>query len=200
MKRYFVEHGDQFHRHQSHIYTDGSKLDGGVGSAAVSASCTKSVKLLRESSIFTAELCDILCGLQIVRDSPQSAFTIFCDSRSALNVVDHYDSTHPLIAKITIWLIKLTARNKRVKFCWCPAHVGITGNEEADAKAKSIAERDIPAANNALPYRDWYPMIKTKMKLTWGEEWRNVAHNKLRTTVCLFYSVRFLLLIKQVIL
>ena len=30
-------------------------------------------------------------------------------------------------------------------------------------------------------YRDWYPVIKSRVKSKWNEEWSNIRHNKLRT-------------------
>ena len=78
------------------------------------------MKLMKQSSIFTAELCGILCGLKIVSRIHDCEFVIFCDSRSALHVVEHYDSTHPLICKIVRWLIRLERKKQKSTFLLVP--------------------------------------------------------------------------------
>ena len=108
LRSYFADHMSQFHNEQFCIYTDGSKCDDGVGCSAVSLRGSKQMKLMEESSIFTAEL----CGLQLANQVHRDSFVIISDSRSALQVVEHYDSTHPLIHKVIHWLHKLHRRGK----------------------------------------------------------------------------------------
>ena len=180
MRSYFNEHIEQYHGHETHIYTDGSKSEDGVGCSAVSITGSKKMRLMTESSIFTAELCGILSGIQIANTTHGGSLVIFCDSRSALQVVDHYDSTHPLIRKIVVWLIKLQKKGKYIKFCWCPAHVGIAGNERADQIATNIARSDSIISNDETPYRDWYPVIRHRIKEQWTDQWLQVEANKLR--------------------
>ena len=62
---YFADHMSQFHTENFFIYTDGSKSDDGFGCSAVSLRGSKQMKLMAESSIFTAEL----CGLQLANQS-----------------------------------------------------------------------------------------------------------------------------------
>jgi len=179
-RQLFNDHLSRFHSHQFPIYTDGAKNENGVGVSAVSLNGTKRIKLMKESSIFTAELCGILCALQIVDATQRENFIIFCDSRSALSVVEHYDSTHPLVSKIVRWLLLMRNKNKIVNFCWCPAHVGITGNEAADGEATSATVSELEVSNQQIPYRDWYPIIKRKIREKWNAEWTVICGNKLR--------------------
>ena len=180
MRQLFKEHYEIYHRHQFAVYTDGAKNDDGAGSSAVSLGGKLNMKLKKQSSIFTAELCGILCGLKIISRIHDSEFVLFCDSRSALHVVEHYDSTHPLISKIVRWIIRLERENKCVHFCWCPSHVGIAGNENADIEATAACRSDMPVNNDYLPYRDWYPAIRDKVRETWQNEWMMKQENKLR--------------------
>ena len=180
MKSFFNEHVDLFHKDDVHIYTDGAKSENGVGCSAISITATKKMKLMTECSIFTAELCGILNGIIIANSAHSDRFVIFCDSLSALQVVDHYESTHPLINKIINWLNKLQRKGKVIKFCWCPAHVGIPGNERADKLATEIARSNTAISNDEAPYRDWYPIIRQKIREKWAEEWLGVGMNKLR--------------------
>ena len=85
MRCLYNEHVQQAHSNRFCIYTDGAKNGNGVGCAAVSLSGSKYVKMMPESSIFTAELSGILCGLQIVNSNTRTNFIIFTDSRSASN-------------------------------------------------------------------------------------------------------------------
>ena len=181
MRCYFNEHIENHHRGQFPIYTDGAKSEEGVGCAAVSLGGSKKLKLRSESSIFTAELCGIICALNMVKTLNRREFVILCDSRSAIQISDHYESTHPLIHKIVVLFLKLNSMGKIVKLCWCPAHVGIVGNERADKMAKDASLDNGPAANNAIPYKDWYPIIKSKVRDEWDDEWRMVQANKLRS-------------------
>ena len=180
MKLYFLEHSEQHHSDQIHIYTDGSKNNEGVGCSAVSLVGGRRMKLMRESSVFTAELTGILLGLNIALTTNRTNFVIFSDSRSAIQVAQHYDSTHPLVNQIILRLLKVKERHKSVTFCWCPGHVGIPGNEKADSMAVEAASSNDETANDAVPYRDWYPIVKRKMKEKWLREWLNVNANKLR--------------------
>ena len=164
----------QFHNEQFCIYTDGSKSDDGVGCSAVSLRGSKQMKLMAESSIFTAELCGLLCGLQLANQLHRDSFVIISDSRSALQVVEHYDSTHPLIHKVIHWLHRLHRCGKTVYFCWCPSHVGVLGNKSAAAAA-------LDASNSEVPFRDWYPIIRSRVKHKWKDEWLAIGTNKLRS-------------------
>lgn len=181
MRGIFYEHVREHHGEQFHIYTDGAKNETGVGCAAVSLRGSKSAKLMSESSIYTAELYGLLQALQMANEIQNNNFAIFSDSRSVLHVIDHYDSTHPLINKLIIFIIKLQRKNKQVQFCWCPAHVGIQGNERADAAATLATQDDSPVRTTQIPFRDWYPIIKRKIKEEWELSWQNTdLTNKLR--------------------
>ena len=178
MRMLFRDHCDHFHKNQFAIYTDGARNENGVGASAVSLRGGKKMKLRKESSIFTAELCGVLCALQIAAATYQRQFVIFCDSQSVLKVLEHYESTNPLVSKIVRWLIKL--KDKSIKFCWCPSHVGIVGNEMADKEATIASYSNMPASNSHVPYRDWYPIIRAAIKQLWESEWSQIEYNKLR--------------------
>ena len=118
--------------------------------------------------------------LLYIFDWDRTHFTIFCDSRSALQSIIHYDSTHPLINRIITQTIKLNQKGKLICLCWCPAHVGIPGNEAADRLATRSISENLTIANESLPYRDWFPVIKAKTRLSWYDDWGNIQGNKLR--------------------
>ena len=66
IKYNFIEHCNIHHREHFPIYTDGSKLDNGVGCAAISQVFSVTKKLPESCSIFSAEIYAILAALQEV--------------------------------------------------------------------------------------------------------------------------------------
>ena len=94
------------------------------------------------ASVYTAELYAIFRTLRYlqVRGAP-GPFAIFSDSMSALKVIQTFNCAHPFVQKIQLLLLKLTSTGGGVRFVWIPGHVGIIGNERADAVAKAAADR-----------------------------------------------------------
>ena len=75
-------------------------------------------------------------------------------------------------------VIFLSNLNKVVSFCWLPSHVGISGNERADAAAKSALSLSI--ADIKIPYTDLKQRINSHLVNKWQIEWNNVPFNKLQ--------------------
>ena len=83
-------------------YTDGSK-DGNkvaVAAAAVVNNDIFSVRLLDESTIFTAEARAIELAFEYIRISKNNHFTIFYDSLSCLQSLHNMNIDHPFISSI----------------------------------------------------------------------------------------------------
>ena len=93
-----------------------------------------------------------------------------CDSSSALQAIEHFNATQPVVLEILEWLYLLGSRGRHVSFCWCPAPVGIVGNEEADSLAKS-ATSHINIIRCPLPVNDLYPVIRSVMLDAWQFFW-----------------------------
>lgn len=171
----FLEHAVE-HENYLPVYTDGSKSDAGVGFGAVFPDAERSGSLNESASIFTAELYAILIVLKEILIRNDKNFVIYSDSLSALQALN-FNSTHPLVLEILEWIFLLNRKNKMIKFCWVPAHVGVTGNERVDEIAKNAittsAQRDI-----ALPFRDFFPNIRKVIRNKWQEIWGNLNTNK----------------------
>ncbi|KAK7867868.1 hypothetical protein R5R35_008617 [Gryllus longicercus] len=159
------------------IYTDGSKTRHQVGSAFVTENLSRAWALPPEASVYTAELYAVLQSLRHCETLDSGRFVICTDSLSLLTAIDRRQTVDPLLQMILIACHKLEQRGASVTFIWCPGHVGILGNEEADSAARNAgniqSEMDIEIrpqdARNAVS-----KYILTEWQTTW-----NSLHTKL---------------------
>ena len=93
--------------------------------------------------------------------------------------MDSFNTRHPIVLEVLEWLLLAKRRGKSISFCWVPAHVGITGNERADALAKT-ASSNIPPQRYKLPNRDMYPFIKQQIKIKWQQCWEGLQHSNMK--------------------
>lgn len=180
MKALFLEHMNETHQHEIHIYTDGSKTDSQVGCAAVAENVVIRRRLHQLSSNFTAETYAIQMALEEILARESRLYVVFTDSKSAIDSIKHINSTHPIISNIIKLLIRVASQEKTVQLCWVPSHVMIEGNEKADTEARAAAASEDPLALRRVPYRDYHGVIKRAVWQEWDQEWRDVRNNKLR--------------------
>ena len=121
--------------------------------AAIFPSQIISGALPKFASIFTAELFAILAAIQNIFSMTNRSYIIYSDSASSLQALESFNPKNPLVQRIQLWLYSIAARNKQVSFCWLPGHIGIAGNETADAAAKK-ASTEHPI-HCRLPYSDF---------------------------------------------
>jgi ribonuclease HI len=133
------------------IYTDGSAESGTTngGSSAVftkgDPSAPIRLKTLRQPagstcSSYVCELLAIKIALQeCVRTYPTSSILIISDSQSAIAAIQGGSfAVHPHIAEIGLLASRLT----QVAAAFCPSHIGVIGNEWADAEANAATKLD----------------------------------------------------------
>ena len=160
-------------------FTDGSKTDEGVGCAFVSGRNTRSFSLPEHATVFTSELIAITKALYFIQVSDEALHLILSDSLSSLLAIRAFNPTNPLVQDILSLLTSLNRAGKTVNFCWIPSHVGIAGNELADAAARRAASvactRRLP-----LPAQDYYPKINTFLRSQWQRGWSALTSNKLK--------------------
>ena len=179
-KQYALEHINKKGPHYA-IYTDGSKSLDGVGCAAVSQDKISKFSLPKEASIFTAELTAIELALDIIKKQKNKniRFVIYSDSRSALEALQGYTNKNTLISQVKKQLSKLYSNGSIIELCWIPSHVGIGGNEMADAAAKSALKS--PNLNIKLPAKDLITEIKYIINKKWQNQWNGEPiSNKLK--------------------
>ena len=120
-------------------------------------------------------------ALVLISNSSQDRFTVYSDSKSALQALDLYNNSHPIVREIIRWLIYLASRHKNITLCWVPAHVNIRGNEAADAAARRVAASDGGIFNNSIPHRDYFQLIRQAVANHWQSVWSAIDANKLRS-------------------
>ncbi|GBN38832.1 hypothetical protein AVEN_265113-1 [Araneus ventricosus] len=110
--------------------------------------------------------------------SSQRNFIIYTDSMSALETLSHYDTQmQPVGLEILSILQCLRNKSFNIIFFWVPSHVGISGNETADAIAK-FASAFFP---RALPYVDIKKFFVSRLFSLWQQKWDLLTNNKLHS-------------------
>jgi kelch-like protein 2/3 len=161
-----------------YIYTDGSKDRTGTAAAAVTEGRQYMCRLPSEASVFSAEARAIMLALDITDLTTHDKFIIFSDSMSCLQAITHQNYQNPAILEILERCHQLSTANKEISFCWIPSHIGIPGNEKADAVAKAALK--IPVSDNILiPYTDFKQSITAYFQSVWQDKWSQANVNKL---------------------
>ncbi|XP_024080368.1 uncharacterized protein LOC106671035 [Cimex lectularius] len=121
------------------IYTDGSRVSEGVGSAVCWEKYAKTIPLPKAASIFTAELTAISSALSETEHIGCNQYVICTDSLSVVLAIRNIFTMDPLIQAIQEKIRQMHEQRKEVVIAWIPGHVGIEGNENADQAAKGAA-------------------------------------------------------------
>ena len=175
----FLEHANE-HSGSTLVFTDGSKSEDGVGYGVFSEDFRRRGALPNIASNFTAELYGILTALEhIVTIQNSNSFTIFSDSKSALQSLEIFNPDNPITLKIQQWVFIHNCRGNSISLCWVPAHVNIRGNEKADQLAK-LAASSLSPRKCALPHRDFFSSISKSVARAWQLKWNEVGLNKMR--------------------
>ena len=153
------------------LSTRGSVSDDKAAAAAVIDNHSSIECLPDKSSIFSAELHALYLALDRVEtaDDDERNFIIFSDSKSALQAISGQNWTHPLVLYILErlnWLVHY--QEKRILFYWIPSHVGIRGNEKANAAAKAGLSGSV--TNVPIPYGD-LKKHQCSFKTQWQSQW-----------------------------
>lgn len=157
------------------IFTDGSKIEDRVASAAVVEDRTFVRRLPNRSSTYSAELTAISLAFNYISTSEDSKFIIFSDCLSCLQSFQGFNLTNPLLQEVINQFLTLT--HKTIVMAWIPGHVGIPGNEQVDQLAK--AALDLAYTNSSVPHSDFKSVIKSYTTQLWQSQWDVAANNKL---------------------
>ena len=108
----------------------------------------------------------------------QASHLILTESLSSLLALRSFNPSDPLLQDILTRLTSLDLAGKSIQFCWVPSHVGITGNEFADAAARRAACAPC-TPSLPLPARDFCPAVNVFVHSQWQRQWETQP-NKLR--------------------
>ena len=75
------------------------------------------------------------------------------------------------------WLVRLHSRKRKFVFCWVPSHVGVDGNERADAAAKEAVLLAHPC-NVGIPHDDYKPVFRNLALQKWQVFWTTLHTNQ----------------------
>jgi ribonuclease HI len=173
------------------IYTDGSGIDGEIGSAAVCPLTrkTRSVHMGSDtlSTVYAAELQGISLALQIAKeyadgDGERKDIGIYTDNHAAICSIAKAEgrSGAYILKDIARQALELQEKGYSVIVRWIPAHVGIPGNEAADQAAKEATgwREDGRSQQPADPPPQLYPLrttlrrwCKTQADRAWISAW-----------------------------
>ncbi|GBM60753.1 hypothetical protein AVEN_68669-1, partial [Araneus ventricosus] len=173
----FCYHRQKFERYGT-VFTDGSKFGDHVGSAVVFNHIVISRTLNKHCSVFTSEMFAIYTALRAIRLLSQKQWIIYTDSQSCIEaILNASRQSHPLVLSTVKLYFKLQDRNFDILFCWIPGHVGITGNDEADAAAKAASSN----VETFVPFQDIDQVLKQTILIKWQHIWDLELNNKLHS-------------------
>ena len=99
MQSIFLDHCNQ-HADTISVFTDGWKSDAGIGFGVVFPDRERRGRLSSVACIFTAELHTILKALKEILIINGNKFTLYCDSKSVLQSLEHFNPHYPLVLEI----------------------------------------------------------------------------------------------------
>lgn len=125
-----------------------------------------------KKGIYDAELSAIKVAIEMVklRDDRDKEWLVLSDSLSSIKAIQSYDSRDPTVNFIQ----KATSElESRLTIMYVPAHVGIHGNEIADAKAKEASKLN-EITYNTISYRTFKSLVQQNIHLKRKEIWNAV--------------------------
>lgn len=134
----------------SDIFTDGSKIDGGVGGAMTwwkegREARFSTFRLESFYTVFQAELFALHKAIQAVIKAKDGHVGIYSDTKSSLEMLANPSPPHRLALKAQMTIREIRAEERSVRLDWVRAHVGTIRNERADELAKLAAHKTTAA-------------------------------------------------------
>jgi ribonuclease HI len=154
------------------FYTDGSRLDGRTASGSVRPSDGTNIsrRLSDLCSVFTAEIVAVQRTIKHCAERGIRHVLVFTDSLSTVRCLKDRKPTNAIAIEIYRGLIDRPFLT--VKLVWIPSHLGVKGNDMADALAKEatgyVTYHGLPLIHDLINYG------KQKLNIEWQEWWYNI--------------------------
>ena len=175
---------DGLSKHRKHseytIYTDGSKMQDKVGAGYViyhkrEVIYYESLKLNDTATVFQAEVTAIAqAAKQMIKLDRAKFVKILSDSQAALQALKGIKVHSKCVFEAMEALEMLRATGCSVRLAWIKAHIGLEGNELADAAAKAGAEDEMGInryVHIRRPVCDRKADIKSAIWNRWEKRW-----------------------------
>lgn len=167
-----------------HVFTDGSVLPTASTAAFVipSLKTSERFRLDHRTTSTAAEIVAIREVIRYISTQPPHQWTIFCDCKPALQVIDSALKRGPyyILAHEVAELHDVALKTGHRIMCqWVPGHCGLQGNEQADAEAKMAHDN---ARVLAIPFSrpDTNTVVYTLLSETTAAYWSLPSHRHRR--------------------
>ncbi|GBM53317.1 Putative protein in type-1 retrotransposable element R1DM [Araneus ventricosus] len=157
----------------THIFTDGSKTDDGVGAAY----CVYNNKILthqwkgqlhKHNTVFQAELTALKEAIQYASENLKNQqVKVYIDNQASLYAIANPKTKAQMVRQIFKHLID----SPNIQVSWIKAHVDYPGNEKADELAKEATTSGHPYPV-LLPTTHIKTLLKTRLLKDWQELWK----------------------------
>ncbi|XP_073986260.1 uncharacterized protein [Rhodnius prolixus] len=168
------------------VYTDGSKIEGGVGCAFVVYNGQGDIvhqekfRLAEFCSNNQAELLAIQRALiwleQRYEQLERRSSVLNSDSRVSLLSINNANRREPLLECIRGSVHALSADGWNLGFLWVKAHCGVEGNERADMLAKEAALSTLPVSYARAPVSYLREIGRQAVYSGWEKRWYDTAN------------------------
>uniref|UniRef100_L7M1P6 Putative tick transposon n=1 Tax=Rhipicephalus pulchellus TaxID=72859 RepID=L7M1P6_RHIPC len=168
----------------THVFTDGSVLPTTSTAAFVipSLKTSERFRLDHRTTSTAAEIVAIREVIRYISTKPPRSWTIFCDSKPALQIIYSALRRGPyyLLAQEVAESHDVALKSgHRIGYQWIPGHCGLHGNEQADAEAKMAHDN---AAILTIPFSrpDTNAVLYTLLRETTAAYWSLPSHRHRR--------------------
>lgn len=169
----------------SKIYTDGSKMENGVGAAVVVQDHVSMLRLPNFCSIYTAEAMAISFALDLIKTKCIHKAVILSDSLSTLRSIENISNPNEIARKIQNQIYNLTHIGYSITLIWIPSHNQIPGNERADEKARQAITSNNAIRLNCFTLHDAKSITRIIANNIWQRAWKQGTSklNEIKNTI-----------------